>query len=244
MSFKMILDGIAGGMKSTVTVGATCACAGIIIGTIALTGFGFSFAELLGFFQNFTVGALFITMLICIVMGMGMPAVASYMITATIAAPQLIKMGFTPMAVHMFVFYFSCFSSVTPPVALASYTAAGLANSNPMKTGWKAFKLALVAFLAPYFFVYSPALIGQEGWLGVLKVLPTALLGTFAFVCGINGYLFGTVRNIILRVLLFAGGCLMIIPGVTTDLIGVGTFALVLALTLLTKKKAKDAKKE
>ncbi|MBQ9301408.1 MAG: TRAP transporter fused permease subunit [Clostridia bacterium] len=149
MSIKDVLDGIAKGMMSTVSLGAACACAGIIVGVISLTGFGFSFAALLGVFKNIPILALMITMLVCIIMGMGMPAVASYMITATIAANTLVNMGFSNIAVHMFVFFFSCFSSVTPPVALASYSAAGLAQTNPMKTGYRAFLLALVAFIVP-----------------------------------------------------------------------------------------------
>lgn len=241
MSFKSILDGVANGMKSTVSLGAACACAGIIVGVISLTGFGFSFAELLGLFKDIPIMALIITMLVCIIMGMGMPAVASYMITATIASTTLIGMGFSSIAVHMFIFFFSCFSSVTPPVALASYSAAGLANTNPMKTGYKAFQLALVAFIVPYFFIYSPALIAQEGWLGVLGVLPAALVGTYAFVSGLQGYLLGALNNIVLRILLVVGGCLMIIPGIVSDLIGAAMLCLVVGIVLYTKKRKKVA---
>ena len=236
MSFKQILDGIVGGMKDTISLGAACACAGIIVGVISLTGFGFSFAQLLGLFENIPIMALIITMLVCIVMGMGMPAVASYMITATIAATTLINMGFDSMAVHMFIFYFSCFSSVTPPVALASYAAAGLAGTNPMTTGWKAFRLALVAFICPYFFVYSPALIGQSGALASIALLPTTIIGTFAFVCGISGYFFGRMNNIFFRILMILGGCLLIDPGIATDLIGVACIAMTAVYRFLIKK--------
>lgn len=241
MTPKMVLDGIAGGMKSTVSLGAACACAGIIVGVISLTGFGFSFAELLGLFKGIPVMALLITMVVCIVMGMGMPAVASYMITATIAASTLVNMGFSSIAVHMFVFFFSCFSSVTPPVALASYSAAGIAGSNPMKTGYKAFQLALVAFIVPYFFIFSPALIAQEGWIGVLGVLPAALLGVYAFVSGMHGYLFGALENLAARALLIAGGCLMIVPGIVTDLIGLCILGIVLAVVTLGRRRASAA---
>ncbi len=237
MSVKSVLDGIAEGMKSVVSLGAACASAGIIVGVISLTGFGFSFADLLGLFSNVPIMALLITMMVCIIMGMGMPAVASYMITATIAATTLINMGFMPIAVHMFVFFFSCFSSVTPPVALASYSASGIAQTNPMQTGLKAFKLALVAFIVPYFFIYSPALIGQEGWMGVLRVLPTALIGTYSFVGGMNGYLFGTLKNFLLRAFLVVGGALVIFPGLVTDLIGFGLIGAVLVVVFFRKKQ-------
>lgn len=239
MSFKSVLDGVAKGMMSTVSLGAACACAGIIVGVISLTGFGFSFAELLGLFNEVPILALIITMLVCIIMGMGMPAVASYMITATIAAGTLINMGFSSIAVHMFIFFFSCFSSVTPPVALASYSAAGLAQTNPMKTGYKAFQLALVAFIVPYFFVYSPALIAQEGWMGVLGVLPAAIIGTYAFVAGLQGYLLGPVNNWLLRILLIGGGCAMIAPGLVSDLIGLGILVAVSVIVYFSRKSAK-----
>ncbi len=237
MSVMDILKGFANGMKSTVSLGAACACAGIIVGVVSLTGFGFSFAELLGLFNQVPIVALLITMLVCLIMGMGMPAVASYMITATIAAPTLIEMGFLPIAVHMFIFYFSSFSSVTPPVALASYAAAGLARTNPMKTGWEAFKLALVAFLAPYFFIYSPELIAQGDLFSTLQVFLAAIVGTISFVCGVRGYLWGgEVKNILLRAVLFVGGGLMIMPGLVTDLIGLGMLAAVIVIVKIQRK--------
>lgn len=239
MSVKDVLDGVAKGMESTVSLGAACACAGIIVGIISLTGFGFSFAELLRLFKDVPILALLITMLVCIIMGMGMPAVASYMITATIASGTLIELGFMPIAVHMFIFFFSCFSSVTPPVALASYSAAGLAQTNPMKTGYKAFQLALVAFIVPYFFIFSPALIAQQGWMGVLSVLPAALVGTYAFVSGMHGYLFGRVDNWLLRILLILAGCAMIAPGLVSDLIGLVLLAVVGVVLYISRKNAK-----
>lgn len=221
MSMKDILEGIKDGMKKTISLGAATACAGIIVGVISLTGFGFSFSALLGTFNNIPIVALLITMLICIVLGMGMPAVASYLIAATITAPTLIDMGFMPIAVHMFLFYFTAFSSVTPPVALASYTAAGLAECDPWKTGYEAFKLASVAFLAPFIFVYSPGLLAQTGLMDVLVLLSSSVLGVFAFVAGIQGYLFGNVDNLLFRGLLIVGGCLMIIPEIISTIIGV-----------------------
>lgn len=189
--------------------------------------------------------ALIITMLVCLIMGMGMPAVASYMITATIAAPTLIEMGFLPIAVHMFVFYFSGFSSVTPPVALASYAAAGIAKSNPMKTGWQAFKLAIVAFLAPYFFVFSPALIAQTGGFELLTTVPFALIGTYAFICGMRAYFWGRdLNNKGLRAVIMAGGLLMIIPGMATDIIGVGLLVIVYMTECIMRKRRSEYGKE
>lgn len=227
MSWRDIGSCFADGMKKSVSLGAACASAGIIVGVIALTGFGFSFSALLTYFSNLPFLAFFITMLICVVMGMGMPAVASYLITATIAGPSLIKMGFHPIAVHMFIFYFSSFSSVTPPVALASYAAAGLAGTDSWRTGYKAFKLALVAFLAPFIFVYSPQLLAQNGLMAAVLALPSTLFGVYAFVCGIQGYFFGNLNNYIVRALLVVAGGLMIVPGIVTDIIGAGIVILV-----------------
>ncbi len=156
-----------------------------------------------------------------------MPAVASYLITATIAAPALINMGFAPIAVHMFIFYFSCFSSITPPVALASYTAAGVAQTDPWETGYVAFKLAIVAFLCPFIFIYSPALLGQGSLSEMFLLIPTTFLGTYSFTCGVQGYLFGTLKHWFLRIPLLLGGILMIIPGIYTDLIGLSIVVLV-----------------
>lgn len=237
MSFKQILDGIADGMRKTVSLGAACACAGIIVGVISMTGFGFSFSMLLGLFKNMPIMALIITMLICIVMGMGMPAVASYLITATIAAPPLIDMGFLPLAVHMFVFYFASFSSVTPPVALASYAAAGLAETDPWKTGWEAFRLAIVAFLCPYMFIYSPGLLGEAAIVDLVILLVTATLGTYSFVAGIQGYMFGVIKNWFWRGVLLIGGALMVIPGWETDVAGLALVIICYALG-----RIKDAK--
>lgn len=242
MTVRSVLDGIADGMKKTISLGAATACAGIIVGVISLTGFGFSFSMILKLFSGMPVIALLITMLICIIMGMGMPAVASYLIAATIAGPTLIEMGFLPIAVHMFIFYFAAFSSVTPPVALASYTAAGLAECDPWRTGLDAFILASVAFLTPYLFVYSPALLLQAGLVRTLTVLPTAILGVFSFVAGIQGYLFGSIRSWPLRVLLILGGCLMIVPGWETDAAGFAILAAAWFLNkrLLAKKEVKE----
>ena len=145
----------------------------------------------------------------------------------------------------MFVFYFSGFSSVTPPVALASYAAAGIARSNPMKTGWQAFKLAIVAFLAPYFFVFSPALIAQTGGFELLTTVPFALIGTYAFICGMRAYFWGRdLNNKGLRAVIMAGGLLMIIPGMATDIIGVGMLVIVYITEYIIRKRRSDYGKE
>lgn len=219
MSIKAILEGISQGMIKSVKLGAACAAAGIIVGVIALTGFGFSFTELLSLFAGVPAIALLISAMLCIIMGMGMPAVASYLIVATLAVPVLIKFGFIPLAAHMFVFYFACFSSVTPPVALATYAASGLAQSDPWKTGWHAFVLASVAFLAPFIFIYSPALLLIGSYWDIFMAIPTALVGVVLYVSAIQGYYFGKMKSVFLRLVLGVAGCFLIIPGAITDII-------------------------
>ncbi len=209
MSVKEILEGISQGMIKSVTLGAACAAAGIIVGVIALTGFGFSFTELLSLFSGLPFAALLISAVLCIIMGMGMPAVASYLIVATLAVPVLIKFGFIPLAAHMFVFYFACFSSVTPPVALATYAASGLAQSDPWKTGWHAFILASVAFLAPFIFIYSPELLLIGSYWNILMAIPTALVGVALYVSAIQGYYFGKMKKCIIKTYPGGGGVLL-----------------------------------
>jgi TRAP transporter 4TM/12TM fusion protein len=240
MSFRDILDGISQGMIKCIKLGAACAAAGIIVGVIALTGFGFSFAELLSLFSGMPSIALMITAALCILLGMGMPAVASYLIVATLAVPVLIKFGFIPLAAHLFIFYFACFSSVTPPVALATYAASGLAESDPWRTGWQGFILASVAFLAPFIFIYSPALLLKGNYMDILIAIPTALVGVIFYVCAIQGYFFGKVKNVFLRMILGVAGCFLIIPGIKTDLIALGLAGVVFFIQRLKRQEAKE----
>jgi TRAP transporter 4TM/12TM fusion protein len=239
MSIKEILNGISEGMIKSVKLGAACAAAGIIVGIIALTGFGFSFTELLSRFAGVPAIALLISAILCIIMGMGMPAVASYLIVATLAIPVLIKFGFIPLAAHMFVFYFACFSSVTPPVALATYAASGLAQSDPWKTGWHAFTLASVAFLAPFIFIYSPALLLLGSYGEISMAIPTALAGVTLYVCAMQGYYFGRVKSVWIRILLGVAGSMLIIPGVATDIA-----ALILAGGIYLLRRAQGSRKK
>jgi TRAP transporter 4TM/12TM fusion protein len=217
MSIKDFLDCIKGGMLKTVKLGSATATAGIIVGIIALTGFGFSFSQFLQIFAGYPFLTLMITALLCIVIGMGMPMVASYLIVATITVPALISFGFLPIAAHFFIFYFTAFSSVTPPVALATYSSATLAGSDPWETGLIGFKLASVAFLAPFIFIYSPTLLGQESFTTLIPAVITALIGIYMYVCGMHGYFMGFVNKFYWRILLIFGGILMIVPHFLTD---------------------------
>ena len=149
-------------------------------------------------------------------------------------------MGFMPIAAHMFIFYFAAISSITPPVALASFAAAGVAQTDPWKTGYVAFRLSLVVFLCPFVFAYSPSLLAQASFNEMIYVIPSLLLGTWAFTCGIQGYMLGNfLENWFLRIPLMLGSILMIIPGIYTDLMGLSIVVVVYFINkLLISKKA------
>ena len=237
MNVKDIASAIADGMKNTAIMGLITGCAGIIVGVIALTGFGFSFSIFLNYFRDFQFMALIVGMVMAIVLGLGMPAVAAYLVTATIVAPPLINMGFMPIAAHMFIFYFSVFASITPPVALASITAAGIARADPWETSLVAMKFAIVAFLSPFLFIYYPSLLAQGTFLEMLILMPSTLIGIYLFAGAIQGYLFGSMNHWFLRILLFCSSILLIIPTVFTGSIG----AIVVVMVYFANKKIERA---
>ena len=235
ISFSRILEALEAGGKSTITVAVACSMAGIIAGCITATGLASKLisavvsASSRAAFLDPTLIALFPTMLCCIILGMGVPTTANYCIMASTCAPILITIGVPKVAAHFFVFYFGIVADITPPVALAAYAGSAIAKSNPMRTGVNATKLAIGAFVVPYIFCLNPAmlLIDASAWQIVLIVV-TSLIGIFGVAAALNGHLF---RRIVwpARLLLAAGGLLMMDPSLTTDLIG----AAILLLCLL-----------
>ncbi|MBP5638269.1 MAG: TRAP transporter fused permease subunit [Victivallales bacterium] len=220
-------DALVAGTKGTITVAVACAMAGIIAGCITTTGLASivinATVKLAG---NATIIGLFLTMVCCIILGMGVPTTANYCIMASTCAPILVQLGFNPIVAHFFVFYFGIVADITPPVALAAYAGAAIAKANPMKTGINATKLAIAAFIVPYIFAYSPNML-LEGLVGstaqiamqiVLLVL-TAIIGLFGVGVSLNGHLFRRVHPVA-RVLFATGGLFMIYPGHITDIIG------------------------
>jgi TRAP transporter 4TM/12TM fusion protein len=218
---------------------AVCACAGVIVGVIALTGVGARFSSLLLGIANgvtFMDGrllALVFSMLISLVLGMGMPTTAAYAIVASVVAPGLIDMGIEPLVAHFFVFYFAVVSAITPPVALAGYAAAAVARSGPMETSVASFFMGLAAFIVPFMFFYSPALLMQGEWWVVAQSTVTALVGVYFLAAGLQGWFFGRV-HLVLRAVLVAAALLMIDGGIVTDLAGLGLAAAVFAARSLT----------
>lgn len=228
MKLSDIVGGLEQGARGALGVIIACATAGIIIGVITKTGLGLKMASaLIELAQGYLLPTLFFTMITSLILGMGVPTTANYVITSTIAAPALIHMGVPVMAAHMFVFYFGIIADITPPVALAAYAGAGIAKGNPMLTGVQASKLAIAAFLVPYIFVMSPSMLMINATIAdVLFIMVTAVVGMIGVGAAVSAYLI--TRTVWFeRVVLFLGGILLIDPGLTTDLIGAGLLAAV-----------------
>lgn len=237
-----IVRGLENGARNVLGVLVACAAAGIIIGVVTKTGVGLKLASgLLDLSGGLLLPTMFFTMITAIVLGMGVPTTANYVITSTIAAPALVQMGVPVLAAHMFVFYFGIIADVTPPVALAAYAGSGISGGNPLKTGINASKLAIAAFIIPYMFVLSPVILMIEGSaLDLLLSTITALIGMVALSSSLIGFLADHCR-LPERLLLAVGGLLMIKPGLLTDAVGIILFGLVLFLQLRRRRAAQDA---
>lgn len=241
---QTLIGSLENGAKNTIGVAVACGVAGIISGVVTMTALGQLLINLLvPVAQNSMFLALFLTMICCIILGMGVPTTANYVIMATITAPILIKMGIPMLAAHMFVFYFGIVADITPPVALAAYAGSAIAKSNPLKTGIEATRLAITAFIVPYIFAFSPdmLIIGSDApWYNVVLLVVTAIIGCFAVSAGMEGYML-TNMPWWQRILALAGGLCVIIPGLTTDIPGIVILAVLLAIQLATKKKNANA---
>lgn len=242
MTIPDIVDGLVKGARGALGVIIACASAGMIIGIVTKTGVGLKLASAL-----VTVAAgnfmllLICTMLTSLILGMGVPTTANYVITSTIAAPALIQLGVPILAAHMFVFYFGIIADITPPVALAAYAGSAISGGDPLKTGVNASKLGIAAFIIPYVFVLSPSILGIGAtFFSVAFTTITALIG----MTGISGAMIGqfyTKANPLERIILLAGGLCLIDPHTLTDIIGIAILAGVFALQYFRAKKAKAA---
>jgi TRAP transporter 4TM/12TM fusion protein len=215
---------IAGNMS--IQIIAVCACAGIIVGVISLTGVGARFSNLLlGLAGVSQLLALFFAMCIAILLGMGMPTTAAYAVAASVVAPGLVDLGIQPLTAHFFVFYFAVLSAITPPVALASYAAAGISGSNAMETSVASFKIGIAAFIVPFMFFYNSALLMDGTWFEVLRAGTTATIGVFLLSSSVQGWFLGARAAWFIRLALIAAALFMIEGGLLTDLIGIGLAA-------------------
>jgi len=227
MDLKKILRALEGGARNMLAVAAACACAGIVVGIINLTGLGLKFTGLmLDVAGGSLAPALLLTMLTGIILGMGLPTTAAYIVQAALLIPGLIKLGVPVIAAHLFVFYFAIISAITPPVAMAVYAAAGIGGSNVWKTGIQAVRIGATGFVVPFMFVYGPSLL-LIGSLGeVLTTILSASLGVILLSGGLMGWFMGETRRW-QQVVLVAAAILLIKPGLVTDLMGVGLVVLV-----------------
>ncbi len=221
LNLTRFIDALENGSRSTLSVGIACAVAGIIACVITTTGIGTKLISLIvSISGGVPIFAMLLTMVTCIVLGMGVPTTANYVIMATTCAPILIKIGVETLAAHMFVFYFGIVADITPPVALAAYAGSAIAQSKPMQTAFNATKLAIAAFIVPYVFALNPALLFiNTSVLDVVIITCTATLGIFALALGTQGYLYCRIHPV-LRVVAAAGGLTLLYPGTVTDLVG------------------------
>ena len=237
----LVIKSLAAGARSVISVGIACSVAGIIACIITTTGIG---TELVSAIVKLSGGNLlvgmFLTMITCIILGMGVPTTANYVIMATTCAPILIGMGMNTFAAHMFVFYFGIVADITPPVALAAYAGSAIANASPIKTAINATLLAIAAFIVPYIFGLNPAMLFIDtNAIAVIVIIITSLFGIFGVSAGIRGFII-RLMNPIERAIIIIAGLLLIYPGIVTDVIGLVTISIIILLQnnkILVQKK-------
>ena len=224
MGFHRIVHGLQEGAMSSIGITAVCACAGIIVGVVSMTGLGVKFSSVV---VALAQGNLFLTLLftaiICMFLGMGVPTTAAYIIAAAVGVPALLNLGANPLAAHLFVFYFACISAITPPVCGAVYTACGFSGTSVMQTGWTATRLGISAYIVPFLFVYHPVIMLKGPFWEILQATVTAVIAVGSVSMAVIGTsYFGNIRwNIFQRILFFAAFIGLIIPGTRTDLLGI-----------------------
>jgi TRAP transporter 4TM/12TM fusion protein len=235
--WRRTVEGLNLAARDTIQLVAVCACAGIIVGVVALTGIGGRFSELiLGVAGANELLAMVFVAMVALVLGMGMPTTAAYAIGAAVLAPGLAKLGVPVLVAHMFIFYFAVISAITPPVALASFAAAGMAQADPWKTSWTALKMGLATFLVPFMFYYSPILLWKGSMTDIVQAAVSGCIGVW-FLAGSTEGWFGGRLAMVFRVLLFGAALCLIHPGTVTDLIGLAIGAPLYAWQRVKAKK-------
>lgn len=243
MDLSDFSDIMTSSARNIVTVAIACGMAGIIIGIVTLTGIGLKLgAGLIALSHGIPIITLALTMVSSIILGMGVPTTANYLITSTITAGAIIGLGYEPLAAHMFAFYFGIVADITPPVALAAIAGAAIAKSDPIKTGVQATKLAIAAFIIPYMFVFNPQmLLINAGFSDVIMIIITALIGMFGVGAALEGFTFRRC-NPVERIVLAAAGLLLITPGWKTDLAGLAGIVAVLVIQFFASRIKEKAK--
>lgn len=236
--FKEIMGGLKEAAEIAIPVALACASAGIIIGIISLTGLGVRFTSLIVKFSGGNLAVtLFLTMIACLILGMGIPTTAAYIMTSILAAPALIDLGLPVLVAHLFIFYFAVISFITPPVAISAYAASGIADANPMTTGYQAFKLGLAGFIVPYMFVYGPSLILQGDFFHILISVITAIIGIIALALSLEGWLY-TKLSYWKRIILFISALSLIAPKIIFSLVGIFPFIAIFIYQYFQKKNS------
>ena len=225
---QKILKALIDGTREAIPIAVACAAAGIVVGSLALTGLGVKFSSsIVSLAHGSKLIALIMAMLASLVLGMGMPATAVYILSASLLAPPLIQLGVPAIGAHFFVFYFSVISCITPPVALTTYAAAGLAKTDPNKAGWTAFYYGILAYIIPFVFVYDTTLLWQGNIFRIMLALITALIGIYGIGAALQGYMTRKL-NAIKRVLLFIAGVMAVVPNLLFSLIGIAIIAAII----------------
>jgi TRAP transporter 4TM/12TM fusion protein len=241
VTFRNILEAMVEGARNAIPVALACACAGIVIGVVTLSGVGIVFTQfVVGLAKDTLLLALILTMIAGIVLGMGMPTTPAYIIMTALLVPAIIKLGVIPPAAHMFAFYFAVLSAITPPVALAVYAAAGIAKADLWKSGWAAVKIGAAGFIVPFMLIYEPAILMIGTWPQIIQAFVTASFGILLFAGGLHGY-FLTAANHWQRALLIIGGLLLIDPGFVTDVIGVVLACVVVGSQWYERRRAEES---
>jgi TRAP transporter 4TM/12TM fusion protein len=224
---KNVWISLVEGSNSIVSIATALAAAGLIVGVVSLTGFGNRFVSLvITLSQGSSLLALIFVALACLILGMGLPTSAAYVLTATMAVPAMVQLKLPLIACHLFVFYFAVIAPVTPPVAIAAYAGAGIADASPSKTGLKAFVFTIPAFLVPFLFVYNPVLLAEGNGIDILIAGISAVAGSAVLAAGTQGYFFGKL-GVVSRLILFIASLFMFVPGVASDLLGISAVVII-----------------
>lgn len=227
IGWSSVLDALVDGARNTLAVAMACACAGIVIGVVTITGLGIVFTQfVIALSQDSLILALILTAMAGIILGMGMPTTPAYIVMVSLLVPAIIKLGATTPAAHMFAFYFAILSAITPPVALAVFAAAGLAKANMWEAGYEAVRLAAPVYIIPFMFIYEPSLLMIGGWFPIVTSAVSACIGVMCFAAALQGYMLTNAR-LWERAALLAAALLLIKPGLVTDAVGLALLAAV-----------------
>jgi TRAP transporter 4TM/12TM fusion protein len=238
IAWRTVLEALEGGARDALSVAMACACAGIVIGVISLTGLGITFTQIvIALSQNSLILALVLTAVAGIVLGMGMPTTPAYIVMVSLLVPALVKLGVVTPAAHMFALYFAVLSAITPPVALAVFAAAALAKANMWRAGFEAMRIAAAGFIVPFMFVFEPALLAIGDWGTIALAAATATVGVMCLAASLYGYLLATLA-LWQRVALAVASILLIKPGLITDGIGLALLAAVGGMQWFASRRA------